>query len=79
MLQPFSHPPYSPDLSLLDYFLFPKLKKQLKELNFADVDEIQEAVSDELRNVQKEESSAALQKLCDLVKACIYTNGAYFE
>jgi histone-lysine N-methyltransferase SETMAR len=24
------HPPYSPDLALLDYLLFPGLKKQLK-------------------------------------------------
>jgi histone-lysine N-methyltransferase SETMAR len=24
------HPPYSPDLDLLDYYLFPELKKQLK-------------------------------------------------
>ena len=38
------HPPYSPDLSPPDYFLFPKLKMKLKGLHFADVAEIQEAV-----------------------------------
>ena len=38
-----------------DYFLFPKLKMNLKYLHFADVAEIQEAVTDELKNVQKEE------------------------
>jgi histone-lysine N-methyltransferase SETMAR len=32
-----SHPPYSPDLSPPDYFLFPKLKMKLKGLHFADV------------------------------------------
>ena len=37
------HPPYSPDLSLLDYFVFPKLKMKLKGFHFADVAEIQEA------------------------------------
>jgi transposase len=41
-------PPYCPDLSPPDYFLSPKLKMKLKELYFADVAEIQEAVSDEL-------------------------------
>jgi histone-lysine N-methyltransferase SETMAR len=41
------HPPYSPDLSAPDYFLFPKLKMKLKGLHFADVAEIQEAVTDE--------------------------------
>jgi len=41
-------PPYCPDLSVPDYFLFPKLKMKLKGLHFADVAEIQEAVTDEL-------------------------------
>jgi histone-lysine N-methyltransferase SETMAR len=52
-------PPYSPELSPPDYFLFPKLKMKLQELHFADVAEIQEAVTDELKEVQKEEFSAA--------------------
>jgi len=42
-------PLYSPDLSLPDYFLFPKLKMKLKGFHFADVAEIQEAVTDELK------------------------------
>jgi hypothetical protein len=57
----FSHPPYSPDLSPPDYVLFPKLKMKLKELNFAVVAEIKEAVTDELKKVQKEEFSAAFR------------------
>jgi hypothetical protein len=72
------HPAYSPDLSPPDYFLFPKLKLKLKGLHFADAAEIQEAVIDELK-VQKEEFSAAFQKLYNRAKACIYANGAYFE
>jgi len=40
------HPPYSPDLSPPDYFLFPKLKMKLKGLQFAVVAETQEAVTD---------------------------------
>jgi len=47
------HPPHSPDLSPPDYFLFPKLKIKLKGLHFADVAEIQESVTDELKKVQK--------------------------
>jgi histone-lysine N-methyltransferase SETMAR len=69
--------PYSPDLSPPDYFLFPKLKMKLKGLHFADVPEIEEAVTDELKTVQKDKFSAAFQKLYE--KACIYANGAYFE
>jgi len=73
------HLPYSPDLSPPDYFLFPKLKIKLKGLHFADVAEIQEAVTDVLKKVQKEEFSAAFQKLYDHAKTCIYANGACFE
>jgi len=36
---------------------------KLKGFDFADVVEIQEAVTDELKKVQKEEISAAFQKL----------------
>jgi len=52
----YSPPPqYATDLSPPDYFLFPKLKMKLKVLHFADVAKIQEAVTDELKKVQKGE------------------------
>jgi hypothetical protein len=51
----------------------------LKGLHFVDVAEIQEAITDELRKVQKEEFSAAFQKLYDRAKACIYASGVYFN
>jgi len=43
--------------------MFPKLKMKLKGLEFADIAEIQETVTDELKQVQKEELSGAFQKL----------------
>jgi len=52
---------------------------KLKEFHFADVAEIQEAVNDEWKKVQKEDFSATFQKLYDRAKACIYANWAYFE
>jgi hypothetical protein len=51
---------------------------KLKGLHFADVVEIQEAITDELKMVQKEKFLAAFQKLYDCTKACIYANRAYF-
>jgi hypothetical protein len=56
-----------------------KLKMKLKGSHFADVADIQESVTDELKKVQKEEFSAAFQKLCDCARPCIYANGTYFE
>jgi len=52
---------------------------KLKGLHFVNVAGIQEAVTDQLNKVQKEEFSATFQKLYDHTKACIYTSGAYFE
>jgi hypothetical protein len=68
------HLPSSPDLSPPDNFLFPNLKMKLNGLNLADVAEIQEAEIDELSKFQKEEFSAAFQKLYDRAKARIYAN-----
>ena len=48
---------------------------KLKGLHFADVAEIQEALTDELK-AQKEVFSAAFQTLYNCTKACIY---AYFD
>ena len=70
-------PPYSPALSPPDYFRFLKLKIKLKGLRFADAVAIKVAVTDELKRLQKEEISAAFQKLYDRAKACIYAKGAY--
>jgi hypothetical protein len=66
-------------LSPPDYVLFPKSKIKLQRLHFADVAEIQKAITGELRKVQKEEFSADFQKMYDREKAYIYGNGAYFE
>jgi len=41
------------------------LQTKLKGLHIADVAEIQEVVTDELKKVQTEEFPAAFQKLCD--------------
>ena len=53
----------TPDLSPPNYFLFPKLKMKLKGLHFADVAEIQEAVTDDLKRVLEQEFLAAFQKM----------------
>jgi hypothetical protein len=49
------HPPYSPDLSPYDYFLFPKLKLPLKGRLFEDVQDIQAAVTSSLRAILQED------------------------
>ena len=47
-------PPYSPDLSPCDFFLFPRLKNHLKRRHFATLDNIQKSVTDELKGTPAE-------------------------
>jgi hypothetical protein len=52
---------------------------EMKVLHFADVGEIQEAVTDELQKVQKEGFFGMFSEMYDRAKVCIYDNGDYFE
>jgi hypothetical protein len=74
-------PRNSPDISPADYFLFPELKIKLKRLHFADVSEIQEASTDELKKVQTEELAAVFRNCTTAQKPVyvVYANGADFE
>ena len=44
-------PPYSPDLSSCDYFLFPILKKHLKEHIFRTIENIKKFVTEQLKEI----------------------------
>jgi len=55
-----SQPPYLPDLSPCDFFLFPWLKNHLKGRHFGTLDNIQKSVTDELKVFQQKLSSTAM-------------------
>ena len=52
---------------------------ELSGLHSTHVPEFQEAITDELNKLQKEEFSGDFQKLYDRAKACIYANADHFE
>ena len=47
--------PNSPDLAPCDFFLFPKLKRPMKEQRYATIDELKTASKEELNNIQKKD------------------------
>ncbi|VVC39136.1 Transposase, type 1, partial [Cinara cedri] len=59
------HFPYSSDLNPPDYFLFPKLKMELKEHHFVTIETIQEAVTQKFKNIPEADFSRAMEKLGD--------------
>ena len=73
------YPPYSPDLSQCDYFLFPKLKIAMKGAFYDDVPTIQSAVTQMLKNIPQTKFKKSMDKLVDRSKRCIESNRTYFE
>jgi len=49
------HPPYSPNLAPCDFFLFPRMKGQMKGKCFADVTKVKKKTLEVLNNISTEE------------------------
>ena len=73
------HPPYSPDLSPCDFWLFPRLKEMLAGHRSESRCGIGSAVYQCLQHLPKEDYRAAFQKWVDRCKMCVEADGAYFE
>jgi len=73
------NPPFFPDLALLDYHLFPGLKKQLKVCHFLFDTEGIAAAETWLDRQPSEFFLSGLQKLEQLAKKCIELRGEYVE
>ena len=73
------HPPYSPDLTPADIFLFPCLKTALNGTRFDDLDDIQGSVTTTLKTIFTEAFSESFQNLFDRFQRCIERDKGYFE
>ena len=63
-------PPYSPDLTLSDFWLFPKLRG----CHFETIEEMKEAVSKVIDTLTQEDFHELLERY-----KCIAARGDYFE
>ena len=73
------YPPYSPDLSPCDFWLFPRLKEMLAGHCFESRCGIGSAVYQCLQHIPKEDYRAAFRKWVDQCEMCVGAYGAYFE
>jgi hypothetical protein len=73
------HPHYSLDLALLDYHLFPGLKRQLNGRHFLSNMEIIAAMDTWLDGQPSEFFLSGLQKLEQCAKKCIKLHGEYVQ
>ncbi|GFX57260.1 putative transposase [Trichonephila clavipes] len=72
-------PPYSPDLSPCDFFLFPKLKNPLKGHHFGTLENIQTAVTDQLKAIPISEFHQCYEEWKKRLQRCVASEGSYFE
>jgi len=73
------HPPYSPDMSLPDFDLFPKLKINTRGVRFSTLEDVSVSVT---RRVRQLNCSSDLTVIMDLPKrwdAVIWQKGDYTE
>jgi histone-lysine N-methyltransferase SETMAR len=73
------HPPYSPDLTPSDFFLFPRLKSTLKEKRLQDVTDMQLNTTWQLQVIPKQAYQTCIEKWKDCWNHCIQSGGSYFE
>lgn len=72
-------PPYSPDMSPCDFFLFPKVKSVVKGTHFESIEEIQTSVTRVLKDIPVEEFQKCYQAWKNRWALCIAAQGEYFE
>ncbi|GFG34094.1 hypothetical protein Cfor_05551 [Coptotermes formosanus] len=72
-------PPYSPDLSPCDFFLFHRLKNHLKGGHFGTLDNIQKSVTDELKGIPTEAFQYCYEQWKQRLRRCVAAQGNYFE
>ena len=72
-------PPYSSDLALCDFWLFPKLKEKLGGCRYETIEETKEAVTKVIDTLTQEDFYGAFEKLLERYNKCIAAERDYFE
>lgn len=70
-------PPYSPDINICDRMVFPKLEMERRHITFNSADEVQEFLTDHLRNNNADIMSRQLIALGTHCQKVIDKNGDY--
>ena len=72
-------PPYSPDLSPCDFFMFPKLNFHLKGRHFGMVENIEKTVTDQLKAIAVSDHQRCYEDWEQRLRRCVASQGNYFE
>ena len=78
-VEQYQNPAYSLDLSPCDFFLFAKLKKQLRSIRFNDEREMLIALEQAIDSFTKEAFKNCLEDWFIRMHKCMDAEGQYFE
>lgn len=73
------HPAFSPVLVASDFYLFGKVKNQLKGSEFYSEDELFEAIVQILNDISREELESVMIEWKNRLKTCIANGSNYVE
>ena len=73
------HPPYSPDLSPCDFFLFPSLKKMLSGNKYTSRRSLGSTIYQFFQQIPKEDHLSAFPDWVKRLQKCVSVKGEYFE
>jgi len=73
------HPAYSPDLAPCDFYVFPKMKLQLKGQHFVYIEEIQAESQQVLNMLTPADFNECFRKWQNRWDRCMQAQGDYFE
>jgi histone-lysine N-methyltransferase SETMAR len=78
-VEPYPNLSYSPDLSPCDFFLFPKLKNQLRGIRFDDGTAMLDALEQAINTLTKDDFKNWSDEWFIRMHKCIDARGEYFE
>ena len=74
-----NNPPYSPDLSPCDFFLFPRHKKMFSGSKYTSRSSLGSAIYQCLQQIPKEDYLSAFRDWVKRLQKCVSGMGEYFE
>ena len=78
-VQELQHPPYSPDLTPCDFFVFPSVKKKLRGKRFESAEAAVAAFVDGIESMPASAWRECFEKWFWRMQLCIDSAGEYFE
>ena len=74
-----NHPPYSPNLSPCDFFLFPRLKKMHSGNKYTSRSSFGSAIYQCPQQIPKEDYLSAFRDWVKRLQKCVSVKGEYFQ